>query len=556
MVPVRNLTFKQAAWLSVAMYAVIFWLTVPETIADAGVYAGEIQQHMAGAESRFWEAGHVLWRPVGYVLWTLFHPALSAWSDHNTFLEIVLLLIAANVLCGLVLTLLALSLARRLGLSMPAALAVVLGLLSVNAILNYLHSGTSYIPGLTAHFAGLWLILKAPESKKHDALYAGLGGAALALACLFWLPYVLSIPATLLAGWVLANDLKERGRLLGISVATAFVVGVVVYVAAAVMAGATSPHAVIEWLVDSGHGQQTDRRILRFPNGFTRSFLFLGDDARLIKRFVFGDPYEPVNTLGVVRSGLWKVVIGFAAGGALLLALLRNPRTRSAGWIVLAGAFPTIAFAIFVFEPGAPERYLPLYPALFFGVCALLQSRGESLVRILAGAFLVTLLLVNYRAYAWDLRTVAATASVRASWIRDHATPPGIAILVGFRDPLSGHFQRSPFAPDNRKGPLALYHVTEPGNLRMERWRSDTSCRILDAWKENGDAWVSLRLLAPRPEPAWQWTENDDPRIHWVDLPAFFVPLETGERIGDADGFAQVARSERNRTYLENACRR
>jgi hypothetical protein len=284
--------------------------------------------------------------------------------------------------------------------------------------------------------------------------------------------------------------------------------------------------------------------------------LFLGDDARLIKRFVFGDPYEPAHLAEVLRASLWKIAVVFSGGAALLWALWRNLRTRPAAWVVLAGSIPTIAFAILVFETSAPERYLPLFPAIFCGVCVVLTLRSQKRIRVLAGAFLIVLLLVNYRAYGWDLRAVAARASVRAAWVRERVASPSIVFLLSFRDPLSGHFQRSPFAPDNRKGPLPLFHVTESGNGRVEQWRSDAACRVLEAWKVNGEVWLSLRLLAPRPEPDWQWTENDDPRLHWVDVPAFFTPLETGERIGDADGFAVVSHSEKNQVYLENACRR
>jgi hypothetical protein len=557
-IPTWTLSFAKASGMIATIYVAIFYLTVPETIADAVVYAGNIQQYMLapGGSSRplMWDAGHLLWRPLGYALWMLFHSVLSAWSGGYTFLELVAVLISVNFLCGLVLAIIALAIARHLGLSMAPAIAATVGLLSTSAVLNYIHAGTSYVPGLTAQFVGLWFLLKAPDSQR-ATLYAGLGGAAIAISSLLWLPYLLTAPAALLAGWVSERS-PQRGRLLAIATLTTLAVGLGFLTIGATARGATTLPAFKSWILDSSHGVQPDRRLVRLPNGVTRSFLFLGDDALLIKRFIFGDPYAPVHAADLLHTGLWKVVTVFLSGTALLWALLRSRSTRSMGYLLLIASVPIIGLALILFEPGQSERYLPLYAVLFCSVCVVLKFRTDMFTRMFFGAFLIAMLAVNFRAYGWDLRIAAHEDTARAELVREYVRPPGIALILSFRDPLSAHFQRAPFAPDNRKGQLPLFHVIESGKLDLDRWRSDSACGILDAWSRSGDVWLSLRLLAPRPEVAWQWTENDDLRVHWVDLPAFFSRLETSSRIGDADGFTLVPKSEHNQAYLETACQR
>jgi len=421
----------------------------------------------------------------------------------------------------------------------------------------------SYIPGLTLHLAGLWLILKSVQARRKAMLHAILAGMALALALGLWFPYILNIPAALLAGWFARSSHghappllpRERVRLLAMTVVSATAVGVALLVAGAVAGKVSSPPLFMQWIISSGHGYQPERRLLRFPAGLTGSFIYVGDDRLVLKRFIFGDPYAPVRWADLLFTGIWKVLLAFGGFTALLVGLAR----RREGWpelaVAVCGILLTFLFAVPVYEPSNPNIYLPLYPALIFAVCGLLQQKsGLRVARFGLAVFALALAVVNLKAYGWDFRTTSALAAARARLIREHADGNGDITLLLDEDPLQEHFGRFPLAPENRQGALPTYSVIVPGNKSVLTWRHDTACRILQAWNEGGNAWLSTRLVATRPQPAWRWAEYTDRRVKWVDLPEFFTSLSTVAQIGNEDGFSCVARTEYNQRLLQSYC--
>jgi hypothetical protein len=129
------------------------------------------------------------------------------------------------------------------------------------------------------HLAGLWLILKSVQTPRKAALNGVLGGVAVALAFCLWFPYVLSIPASLLAGWFAPScdgdsqplAARERGRLLAMAFASVAVTGAALLLAGVVAAKISSLPALVQWVIGTSHGYWPARRLLRFPTGFTRS---------------------------------------------------------------------------------------------------------------------------------------------------------------------------------------------------------------------------------------------------------------------------------------------
>ena len=549
---------------AVLLFVALFSMTVPETIQDTPGYAAQIVGYMqGGAPTLLWEFGHLLWRPLGYGLWMLAHPWMSSWSGDKPAIEIIALLCAVNCIGGLALTVLVFAICRRLGLHDWSALAVTGGVLLCSAVLNYVHSGMSYIPGLTLHLAGLWLILKSVQTPRRAAAYAIVAGIALALAFCLWFPYILSIPAALLAGWLATSNHadapallpRERGRLLAITVVSASASGAALLLLGAMAGRASSLPALMEWVISSGHGYQPDRRLIRFPAGLTRSFIYIGDYGWMLKRFVFGDPYAPVHWADLLFTGIWKILLVFGGFAGLLVKLARRRDGWPALMVAVCGILPTFFFAILVFDSGSAERYLPLYPALMFAVCGLLQqSTSLRITRSGLAVFALALAVVNLKAYGWDFRTTSASASARAKLIRQHADGHADITLLLDQDPLQQHFWRFPLALENREGKLPTYGAIIPGNKSVLTWRHDSACRILQAWKGGGDAWLSTRLLALRPRPSWNWVEYDDRRVKWVDVPKFFNPLGTDAQIGNEDGFMRVGRTEGNRRLLQRYC--
>jgi hypothetical protein len=310
-----------------------------------------------------------------------------------------------------------------------------------------------------------------------------------------------------------------------------------------------------QWILASAHGFSPERRWLRFPTGFTRSFLHLGYDGIIIKRFALGDPYAPVSELDLIRTGMWKVAFIFGVFTFLCASMVRRRELWPGLAVFAAGFVPTVAFAILLFDTSEPARYEPAYPSLLVALCGiLLLPRNTRISRWSLTAFLVTIAVVNLKAYAWDLRSVTSNVTSRAMLVHERTGHNGVAFLLSFRDPVSSYLQRVPFSPLNEQAALPLFHVIEPGNINVATWKSAAACRILQAWDAGGETWLSVRLLAERPRADWLWVEQDDSRVHWTDIPDFFTHLETDARVGDEDGFSRIARTEINRKTLQKEC--
>lgn len=544
---------------AVLVFAALYLFTVPEKTGDTPVYADDILRHFQanGSGGDLWEFGHLLWRPLGYGVWRAAHPFLASRFDGNPILEITAVLFALNFLAGIALIPLGYFVCRRLDLRPGPAWAVTTGLVLSATVWNYVHSGASYNPGLALNLAGQLLLLDSLRRGARWGWRAVCAGVLLALSTAIWFPYILSLPAAFLIGWFRPQPppARDRLRILAVAAAATAGAGLLVFAAGAWENGISSLPLLHHWISNSAHGVQQSRQFVRLPTGITRSFLYLGDDGLLMKRFVFGDPYAPVRWYDLVTAGLWKVALVFAMFAALTLALARRREAWGGLAVLVAGFLPTLLFALFLFETSEPARYETLYPAFLFGVCAVLSLRpAERVARSMLLVFLAATVVVNLYAFGWELKGAAARSTARVHLIESHLQHHGIAFLVSFRDPLSTYLQRDPFVPENRQHALPFYHVIEPAAARVETWRSDAACRVLQAWHEGGEAWLSVRLLAARPKPEWEWVEHDDNRVQWKDLPAFFQRWRTDETIGTTDGFARVTEDSENRALIEGDC--
>jgi hypothetical protein len=553
--------------LAAAAFAGIYLVTIPETTADTVVYVGQIltyyQRGSAASPVLLWEFGHLIWRPLGYGLWRACRPLLSFWAGDNPQLEITLALMGVNIIAGLLLILVLLLLTRRLGLGERAAVAVTASCLLCSTILNYIHSGMSYNLGLVAQMAALLILLKAVQPEPRATLFAVVSGGLLALSVCLWFPYVLTVPAVLLGGLILAPTIQvsswkpthERWRIVAVATMTTTVVGLTFFGIGAAIAGITTYAQFKQWIVNSAHGVAPDRRLIRLPAGVTRSFFQMGFDGLVMKRFTFGDPYAPVSLAGFVSASLWKVAVVFATAAGVFFSLVRRREAWPALAVVLCGVLPTVGFAVFLFDTSEPARYEPAYPSLIVGICAVLLLGNKARVtRILLICCAGLMILVNLRAYAWNLRLEASKSGERAMLVHKHTGNNGVALITSFRDPLSTYIQKHPFSPLNRQGGLPVADVIEPGTIQLPQWRSQAACRMLRAWDSGGEVWVSDRLMAPRPKAEWNWVEYDDRRVRWIDLPTFFSSFETDSHDGDADGFFRVARTPHNRENLLRTC--
>jgi hypothetical protein len=85
---------------------------------------------------------------------------------------------------------------------------------------------------------------------------------------------------------------------------------------------------------------------------------------------------------------------------------------------------------------------------------------------------------------------------------------------------------------------------------QVDTWPTAFAEEIALAWNAGGDAWLSKRLFSEAPSPQWNWVEGADPRLRWRDLYSFFARLETGEVIGEKDGFVRLLPTETNKRLV------
>lgn len=551
-------------WLLVLMFLLIYAFTFQDSPGDSALYQVELFRYAQTHGSHptlLWEFGHLLWRPLTYSLWRITSPATARWCFGNDAIEINCVLFGINFLAGLCLSPLTFNIGRKIGLRPPAAFLIALGLLLCSVTLNYIHCGTAYLPGLALQLAGICLLLRGLEQRRRY-LYAACAGVVIALSVTMWFVYVLAVPAALLVAAILPlsvdhdgrtwNRLAERARFVAVATTAAALTIASCYVLGALICHITTASELRDWIVSSGHSITADKRLLRFPAGLTRSFLYLAEEGKILKRFVFGDPYAPVTWLEfLVKAGIWKIAFMMAACCSFIWALVRS-NDKTAFAIALAGVIPTLWFAVFVFETSQSERYLPFYPALIVALCILLkQANGNRNIGRFAGLFLLVLAVVNLKAYAIDVRTAAQQSLQRMRLVYEHSQPDDVTLILSQDDPLAGFSGKHPFDAMDQGDEARLYMVMD---IRHDRWNAAPSCRVLRAWQAGANAWISKRLIASQPLPSWDWIENDNPAVHWRDLAAFFNRLDTNADIGSEDGFLRVARSAHNAALLEQAC--
>ncbi len=309
-----------------------------------------------------------------------------------------------------------------------------------------------------------------------------------------------------------------------------------------------------EWFAAASHGFSPGMKIVRIATGLPRSLLYLGKDGIQYKRYLHHDPYTPVTLRGVISAGLWKLAAFDLFVLCLLYEMLRKPRS---GWMLalfVAGTAPIIFFAVVLFEPGSPERYLPALPFFLLATAWVLRDVviSRRLTQLFIAAFLLCMIVTNEYSFAAPRIDSENGASLaRVSKLRERLTGAGIAMVATNQDDLVATLSRLAFDDINRPSPLTVYDIIEPGNNRVLTWRQDFAAQTLKAWESGGEVWVSKRVWSARPDRSWNWAEGDDPRISWKELPRFFATLSTDAESGGPDGFRRIAQNAATLAVLE-----
>jgi hypothetical protein len=553
---VANVPFRRSLW-AVAALAFILLTTRAVELGDTQVYANEIVEHIGkspfGNGNSLWEFGHLLWRPLGWLILTLSSPLIPARTDWTPFMQASFVLIVISVSSALIAIALWYAIAMRVSASRRTVFLIVLAAACSHGVLLYAHSGCAYIPGLTCLTASLYFLL----GRRTIA-----GAAFFALSALIWFPFILAGAALLLLAACPAADWSEplkdsfaqfdrAAAIRFLSLSAAIVV--LVYGLALWARQISSVKEALNWYSAANHGFSQSGKLVRMATGLPRSFLYLGKDGILYKRFLRHDPYSPVTLRELARASLWKLVAFYLFMVCLLYEMLRRPRP---GWLLLvfaAVSVPVLFFAVVILEPGAPERYLPVLPFLVVSIAWALRDFGSRrrLTQFFVAAFLVCVIFTDGYSFAAPRVSAQNSASLaRVSDLRSRLADTGLAMVTTNQDNLDETLNRLAFDDINRPAPLPLYDIIEPANIRVLTWRQDLAARTIKVWANGGDVWVSTRVWSLKPQPSWNWVEGDDPRISWADLPRFFTTLNTDAESGGPDGFLRLARNDANLALL------
>ena len=496
-----------------------------------------------------------MWRPLGLLMFK----ALKAISSTGFGLEDHLLIISAyrviSTLCGFGVAIILHSLALSVSRSQIIAAGVALAFVLSNGVLNYTQTGNAYITGLFFLTAGVWG-LKRAAGRPAVAPGAELPLAALlALAVLFWFPYVLVLPAAFLIPAVFAEGGPPRAKQLWLTLRLAAVCAVLIAVVYGVAAAALHLGSAADagaWIANGKHGVERYRdNGLRLIFAVPRAFIEMGDGGKLVKRYLFGDPYGSTTALDVILKVALPLVVFYSTVGLAVLASLRSLESRKTLLLLAAAAIPVFFFAIFIFEPGSIERYFPIYPfAVLFVSASLAQAAFGGLHRIAAAILFGAIVLASglamspSRSHQRQQETAQRIQAVR------NQLGSGFFTIVDHHDDLMSLGKTYPFHPLNRPSPVPMYTVFEFGNVRMLTWQPDFARKVHAAWSGNGNVWVSKRLVADHPLPSWGWVEGDDPRITWSVATGFFRGLDYEGGSGGDDGFLLLKHSEGNQRKL------
>jgi hypothetical protein len=368
-----------------------------------------------------------------------------------------------------------------------------------------------------------------------------------------WFPFLLSLPAVLLSPLILCKFDQRTLRLILTTACFVAVFGALSYGGIAIgLLGLTSVRGFRAWIAAASHDTEI-RGVTRMVFGFARSFIYMGNDGMLFKRYLLKDPFNSVTLLDLLRLSFWKLALFYLLLAAMCVSLLRSAMGKRVLLLLALSTIPTLLFAI-VFDGGAIERYFPLYPALFFSV-ALSLCCGKPLpgLRYLAIIFGAAVILANASAMAKPVQDrVQQESAARIEALLPVLKPHSRIMMVNWQDDLINFGRSFPLHPINRRGGLQLGALVTPGTTYATRWREEFAASALKAWQLGGDVWISKRALSARPRADWNWVEGDVPNLSWSDFARFFAQLETGQSVGGDDGFVMVLPTANNQELLSH----
>jgi len=546
----RNWLLKNSVVLVAFVLANSFtnaWL-----MGDTVDYVDSISAYDQGRHLQFWEFGHLLWRPFGWLSFRLAEPITHLLYSGDQRAKITFTLMAINWIGALACVLTLAALTRHVCKNEWIVSLSTLGFLFSAAFLNYSQTGSAYVPGLALVLLAVFILLRNSQRPEPSRIHAFGAGIILAAAVCLWIPFILLLPAALTAPLFLVRfDMKITRSLIWTVVALSAVT-IVAYIVVLLTLGIRSPEALQTWVTAAAHGMDRMRGVPRMIFGFANSLIDLGGDGATYKRYLRHDPYNSVSAADLFRSSLWKLLFCYLfLAGFLLTLLLSKNRGKFLG-LLLMNFVPTIIFALFIFEAGDTSRYIVTLPIFFLVVAyAACHERAHAWFKYLLVLFISILIITNVRAMSSSKSRLREERNLsRVNELLPLLKPNSIVMVSHLQDDLANFTRDFLFNPVIRNNNLHYVAVLAINTSQVDHWRQESSEQITKVWAKNGDVWLTRRLLSPRPRWDWNWVEGDDPRVSWIDLYNHFSKFETGQAVGGDDGFVLLLPSERNKELL------
>ena len=535
----------------VVVYILMTWATNPWLMGDTIDYADSVVAYHSGYHLKFWEFGHLLWRPFGWLMFRVFNPLTSLIFGADDRGKITFTLLAINWVGGLVCLLLLQALTKRVCSRPWVTTLAPMALLTSSAFLNYGQTGSAYAPGLALVLTGGLLLVKYNETRQSKLLpvFAAL---SFAIAITFWIPMVLIVPAV--AALPIFLGTWDRATVRSVFVTLVLMSGFVAlaYVAVILNLGINNLHDLKEWAMSASHGMNRMRGIPRMIFGFANSLIDLGGQGAFFKRYLRSDPFNPVSLGDLIWSSLWKLGFAYIFLFFVFINLLRSQRGRMIAALVILNVVPTIIFALFIFEAGDMSRYIATLPLIFFAVAYVICSeKSIGWTKYVIFAFLMVATFTNVGAMAKPkLETRERKVEARVNPLLPLLKPESRVVTSHLQDEINNFTRDFLFNPINRSGNLHYYPMVALNTSQVDNWRQTFAAEALNIWNRNGDMWISKRMLQPRPKEEWNWVEGDDSRVSWTDLYNYFSQFQFGQDVGGEDGFILLVPSQQNRERL------
>jgi multidrug transporter EmrE-like cation transporter len=538
-------------------FLALYFTVAPRYIGDTLRWADDAVSLAQGRPTQFWEFGHLLWRPWAYAGYRAVGGLYGRWFGDTPMQATVRFLIQTNLVFSCAALLLTLSLLRRV-VSPWVAGAVALAMTCTAPFLDYSHSGAPYIPALLFSTLSLCLLAAAAERLKGGQRYALLAGVSFAVSCALWFPFIFSGLGVALAVylWPPRGSGAERGdrafrhRLAGVFLLALAGSAFGLFAAGAAAKGIGGVEQFVRWVQDSGNGLSQSRTAMRAVSGVARSVWDFGQDSILLKRWLLSDPYNPVDVQAIVFGIGWKLGIFYLGFGAAIWALWKE--RREVLFMLAAAGIPVLLFAVFVFEPSAPERFLPVFPFIYLGFAAALKCwpRRRVAAACLA-AFLCSFTVYNLAQFRAVGGPRFAVTRERVKALSGRVQPGSLVFVATFEDDLYRIPALRPLDRSLAHPGFVVTDTVEVASQRVARWRSEFAERTIAQWSRQNETWLSERVLAPRPAANWLWVEGDSGRIHWREFRETFGQFDFDAQVMEGqDGFVRLARNDANSKRL------